>query len=49
MTICKQTVFIFKNMSAKYVTLAAMLKHLRTRRKPSNLNQKIFFSDEEKF
>jgi hypothetical protein len=48
MTIYKNTVFIFKNMSAKYATLAAMLKHLRTRRKPS-LNQIIFFSDEEKF
>jgi hypothetical protein len=36
-------------MLAKYATLAAMLKHLRTRKKPPNPNQIIFFSDEEQF
>jgi hypothetical protein len=49
MTSSKQTVFIFKNMWAEYATLAALLKPLRTRRKPPNLNQKIIFSDEKKF
>jgi hypothetical protein len=49
MTKCKQTVFIFKKMFAEYATLPAMLKPLRTRRKPPNPNQIIFFSDEEKF
>jgi hypothetical protein len=44
----KQTVFIFKNMLAEYATLAALLKPLRTRRKPPNPNQIIFFSDEIK-
>jgi hypothetical protein len=29
-------------MSAEYVTLAALLKPLRTRRKPANPNQKMF-------
>jgi hypothetical protein len=42
MTSSKQTVFIFKNMSAEYATLAALLKPLRTRRKPPNPNPKIF-------
>jgi hypothetical protein len=42
MTSSKQTVFIFKNMSAEYATLAALLKPLRTRRKPPNPNQKKF-------
>jgi hypothetical protein len=45
----KQTVFIFKNMSAEYATLAALLKPLCTRRKPPNPNQKIFSSDEKNF
>jgi hypothetical protein len=45
----KQTVFIFKNMSAEYATIAALLKPLCTRRKPPNPNQQIFFSDEKKF
>jgi hypothetical protein len=49
MITCKQTVFIFKNMLAEYATLPAMLKPLRTRRKPPNPNQIIFFFDEEKF
>ncbi len=49
MTTCKQTDFIFKNMLAEYATLQAMLKPLRTKRKPPNPNQIIFFSDEEKF
>jgi hypothetical protein len=49
MTSSKQTVFIFKNMSAEYATLAAFLKPLRTRRKPPNPNQKKIFSDEKKF
>jgi hypothetical protein len=49
MTKCKQTVFIFKKMLAEYATLQAMLKPLRTRRKPPHPNQIIFFSDEEKF
>ncbi len=35
-------------MSAEYESLPAMLKPLRTRRKPPNPNQIIFFSDEEK-
>jgi hypothetical protein len=30
----------------EYATLPAMLKPLRTRRKPPNPNQIIFFSDE---
>jgi hypothetical protein len=34
-------------MLAEYATLPAMLKPLRTRRKPPNPNQIIFFSDEE--
>jgi len=38
----KQTVFIFKNMSAEYATLAALLKPLRTRSKPPNPNPKFF-------
>jgi hypothetical protein len=33
--------FIFKNMLAEYATLPAILKPLRTRRKPPNPNQKI--------
>jgi hypothetical protein len=37
----------FKNMSAEYATLAAMLNHLCTTRKPLNPNQIIFFSDEK--
>jgi len=45
MTPCKQTVFNFKNMPAEYLTLAAMLKPLRTRRKPPNPNKIIFLSD----
>jgi hypothetical protein len=49
MTSSKQTVFIFKNMSAEYATLAALLKPLCTRRKPTNPNEKKFFSDEKKF
>jgi hypothetical protein len=49
MTSSKQTVFIFKNMSAEYATPAALLKPLRTRRKPSNPNFKKFFSDEKSF
>jgi hypothetical protein len=49
MTTCKQTVFIFKNMLAEYGAEPTMLKPLRTRRKPPNPNQIIFFSDEEKF
>jgi hypothetical protein len=49
MTSSKQTVFIFKNMSAEYATLAALLKPLRTRRKPPNPNQQNLFSAEKKF
>jgi hypothetical protein len=49
MTPCKQTVFNFKNMPAEYLTLAAMLKPLRTRRKPPNPNKIIFLSDEKNF
>jgi hypothetical protein len=49
MTSSKQTVFIFNNMSAEYAILAAMLKPLRTRRKPLNPNKKNFFSVEKKF
>jgi hypothetical protein len=51
MTLSKQTVFIFKNMSAGNATLAALLKPLRTRStcKPPNPNQIIFFSDETNF
>jgi hypothetical protein len=48
MTSSKQTV-IFKNMSAEYATLAALLKPLRTRRKPPNPYQKQIFSDEKNF
>jgi hypothetical protein len=44
----KQTVFIFKNMSEKYATLAALLKPLRTRRKPPNPKKKKN-SDEKNF
>jgi hypothetical protein len=36
-------------MSAEYATLAALLKPLRTRRKPPNPNPKKFFSDEKIF
>jgi hypothetical protein len=38
-------------MSAEYATLAALLKplRLRTRRKPPNPNQIIFFSDDKGF
>jgi hypothetical protein len=36
-------------MSAEYATLAALLKPLRTRRKPPNPNKIIFFSDEKNF
>jgi hypothetical protein len=49
MSSSKQTVFIFKNMSAEYATLAALLKPLRTRRKPPNPNNNKKFSDEKKF
>jgi len=42
MTSSKQTVFIFKNMSAENAILAALLKPLRTRSKPPNPNQIIF-------
>jgi hypothetical protein len=49
MTSSKQTDFIFKNMSAEYATLAALLKPLRTRRKPPNSNHKKNFSNERKF
>jgi hypothetical protein len=49
MTSSKQTVFIFKNMSAENATLAALLKPLHTRSKPPNPNQIIFFSDERNF
>jgi hypothetical protein len=49
MTSCKQTVFTFKNMSAEYATLAAMLQPLHTRRRPPNPNQIIFFSDAKNF
>jgi hypothetical protein len=49
MTPCKQTVFILKNILAKYETLAALLKPLHTRRKPPNPNQIIFFFDEKNF
>jgi hypothetical protein len=49
MTSSKQTVFIFKNMSAEYATLAALLKPLCTRIKPPNPNQQNFFSDEKNF
>jgi hypothetical protein len=45
----RQTVFIFINISAEYITLAALLKSLRTRRKPPYLNKTIFFSDEKNF
>jgi hypothetical protein len=45
----KQTVFIFKNMSAENGTLAALLKPLRTRSKPPNPNQIIFVTDEKFF
>ncbi len=41
--------FYFKIMSADYVPLAAMLKPLRTRRKPPNPNKIIFSSDEKNF
>jgi hypothetical protein len=40
---------IFKNMLAEYASLAALLEPLRTGRKPPNLNQKNFFSDENNF
>jgi hypothetical protein len=49
MTSSKPTVFIFKNMSAEYATLAALLKPLRIRRKPSNPSPQKIFSDEKKF
>jgi hypothetical protein len=49
MITCKQTIFNFKNMLAEYATLPAMLKPLRTRGKPPNPNQIIFFFDEEEF
>jgi hypothetical protein len=49
MTSSKQTVFIFKNMSAENATLAALLKPLRTRSKPPNPSQIIFFTDENFF
>jgi hypothetical protein len=49
MTSSKQTVFIFKNMSAENATLAALLKPLLTRSKPPNPNQIIFFADEKIF
>jgi hypothetical protein len=45
----QQNVFIFKNMSAENATLAALLKPLRTRSKPPNPNQIIFFTDEKIF
>jgi hypothetical protein len=49
MTSSKQTVFIFKIMSAENATLAALPKPLRTRSKPPYPNQIIFFTDEEIF
>jgi hypothetical protein len=49
MTSSKQTVFIFKNMSAENAILAALLKPLRTRSKPHNPNQIIFFNDDKIF
>jgi hypothetical protein len=49
MTSSKQTVFIFKNMSAENAILAALLKPLRTTGKPPNPNQIIFFTDEKIF
>jgi hypothetical protein len=49
MTLGKQTVYIFKNMSAENANLAALLKSLHTRSKPPNPNQIIFFSDETNF
>jgi hypothetical protein len=36
-------------MSAEYPTIAALLKPLRTRRKPPNQNPKKIFSDEKNF
>jgi hypothetical protein len=41
--------FINKNKSVKKTSCAAVLKALRTRRKPSNPNHIIFFSDENFF
>jgi hypothetical protein len=49
MTSSKQTVFIFKNLSAGNATLAALLKPLRTSSKPPNPNQIIYFFDEKNF
>jgi hypothetical protein len=49
MTSSKQTVFIFKNMSADIATLEALLKPLRTRSKPPNPNHIIFYTDEKNF
>ncbi len=48
-TKCKQTVFIFKNMSTEYATCAAVLKALRTRIKPVLTNHIIFFCDGKHF
>jgi hypothetical protein len=36
-------------MSAEYATLAALLKPLRTRRKPPHPNKQKIFSDEKNF
>jgi hypothetical protein len=49
MTLSKQTVFIFKTMSAENATLAALLKPLHTGSKPPHPNQIIFFTDENFF
>jgi hypothetical protein len=49
MTSRKQTVFIFKNMSAENATLEALPKPLPTRSKPPNPNKIIFFTDEKIF
>jgi hypothetical protein len=49
MTLRTQTVFIFKNMSAEYANLAALLKPVRTRRKPPYPNPKKIYSDEKNF
>jgi hypothetical protein len=49
MTLSKQTVFFFKNMSAENATLAALLKPLGTRSKPPKPNQINFLTDETNF
>jgi hypothetical protein len=49
MTSSKQLFLFLFLFTEEYATLAALLKPLRTRRKPPNPNQKNLFSDEKIF